>query len=201
MSAEIIEFDSDGDVQLRVGPGPSESQVIFTVCSRALSRASPIFDEMLYGEIGKMEFEAGPLSKGIRLIELPHDDPAQMAILLYIVHSLFTHVPVVLSVDQLYELTALAHKYGATAALRPWTAKWTKPRLETGDGDDERLLKVMGIYWALGCREDFFFTAQSFVTEAKGIPRMRLNSLQIPPDVMGERDKMPNAVRRRAVPN
>ncbi|OAA55655.1 hypothetical protein ISF_07760 [Cordyceps fumosorosea ARSEF 2679] len=183
---EVI-FDGDGDARLHVGAGRSANPAVFTVCSRALSRASPVFDNIFHGDGDAPQRDCCPSSEGPALsdrlvVELPHDDPAALALLLYAVHARFDQVPARLPTDALHALAAVAHKYGATAVLRPWTASWTRPlAAEPDDGGGAALVKAMGICWVLGCREGFFHAAAAFVERA---PAPALDDLQIPPDTI-----------------
>lgn len=186
MSISRIEIDGDGDVQLRVGSGHKTTPITFTACSRALSRASSVFEDIFYGD-GDGKQLGNAAREQARRIELPHDEPASLALLLYIIHSRFDHVPERLSVEYLYKLVVVAHKYSAAAALRPWTVKWTRsPTFETETNNELEMLKAMGIYWVLGCREDFFRTTRCFAESTQGLPAADLAAGPIPLDVIGE---------------
>ncbi|KAM3454710.1 hypothetical protein NHJ6243_008793 [Beauveria neobassiana] len=177
MSADRIIFDEDGDAQLCVGSAYSSPPAIFIACSRALSRASPVFDEIFHGTRAQQKTDAV-------IIDLAHDKPASLALLLFAMHSRFDHVPACLPIDALYDLTVVAQKYGATAALRPWTGKWTQAVAVELEGEDDKLPKAMSIYWALGCRAGFFSTAARFAECAPDLGTTDLADLQIPPDTI-----------------
>ncbi|KAK3180937.1 hypothetical protein K4F52_007751 [Lecanicillium sp. MT-2017a] len=169
MSIDTTEFDPDGDTHLR-----------------ALSRASHVFEDLFYGDGSRAQHET-IVQERVRIVELPQDNPAALATLLYAIHSRFDKVPAHMLIDDLYELGVVAHKYGAIASLQPWTVKWTAGLAVKSDAGEEELLKAMSIYWVLGCREKFFHTTCTFVENSKGSAALELLAgLQIPRDVMGE---------------
>ncbi len=185
MSASKVKFDDHSDAQLRVGFAHSAAPVIFAVCSRALSRASPIFDEIFHGAGDGQDVSTALLSEN-RVMELPHDEPASLAILLHAIHSQFVQMPTQLSVEALYDLVVVAHKYGATAALRPWATPWTQSIALKLQDSNEKLLRAMSICWILGFREECFRTTKKFVESAPGLAKSDLIFLQMPPDIIGE---------------
>ena len=118
-------MDGDGDLTLIVGlPGtPMSSR--FLVCSRTLSRASPVFKAMLYGSFK----EAFPDDPKNWVVTLPEDNPGDAMILLDIIHSRFGQIPSQLgqgslSLDKLYHILVFADKYDMTQLLRPWLQDW-----------------------------------------------------------------------------
>ncbi|TQV93294.1 hypothetical protein V2A60_010276 [Cordyceps javanica] len=183
MCASVIVFDDNGDAQLCVGSNHGDEPSVFIACSRALSRVSPVFESLFYRDAEAEEPSAALLSEN-RLVELPHDKPNSLAILLYAIHCHFDKVPTQLSVEALYDLTAAAHKYGASAILRPWTATWTRSIAVEPEDDTVTLFKAMSIYWVLGSREDFFSTAARFVQQASMLAKPDFADLQIPPDTI-----------------
>jgi hypothetical protein len=110
-------FDRDGDLHLEVGP----REVTYVVCSRALSRASPVFKRMLSDDFA----EAKP-AHGDWVVKLPEDDPAALELLLNAIHGCFDKVPEKLLVPTLYAVATLADKYLLTRILRPWAGTWLK---------------------------------------------------------------------------
>lgn len=185
MSASKVKFDDYSDAQLWVGSAHGTAPAIFDVCSRALSRASPVFEDMFHGAGDGQDAVPALLSED-RHVELPHDEPASFAILLHAIHCQFDRIPTQLSIDALYDLVVIAHKYGATAALRPWTTPWTQSIAFKPQDGNEKLLKTMSIYWILGFREDFFRTTRTFVESAPRLAKPDLMALQIPPDTISE---------------
>lgn len=187
MSVCEIQFDDSGDAQLRVGAAHSSAPpVVFVACSRALSRASPFFDDLFYRARDEQEPGGVLLSQDRLTIELPHDKPACLAILLYAIHARFDKMPVHPSIEALYDLTVVAHKYGATAALRPWTTAWAQAVALELQGSNDKLLMAMSIYWALGCREEFFSVTRKFTESCPKFAKADLTVLQMPPDTIGQ---------------
>lgn len=137
-SPTYIELDKRGDVWLFVGrnkcsiaaDGSHEHKpaMRFRVCSRALARASQVWEALIFGESSETKQLA---------ISLPDDDPFALQLLLYILHGNLTPVydlaakeasnePTPTFVDQVYEIVSLAHKYRMTQHLRPWASIWTE---------------------------------------------------------------------------
>lgn len=85
--ATVASFDRLGDLQLLIGAdGPD--QALFTVCSRALSRASPVFNTMLNGPWAEKRPDIGNW-----VVKLPEDSPKAFRIVLNILHFRFRNVP------------------------------------------------------------------------------------------------------------
>ncbi|KAB5545489.1 hypothetical protein GE09DRAFT_1060951 [Coniochaeta sp. 2T2.1] len=97
---ETVYFDRDGDLRLEVGP----EEATYVVCSRTLSRASPVFKAMLYGSFA----EAKPADpKKTWIVKLPEDDPPALATLLNIMYGAFGKVPNNPTELELYGITLL----------------------------------------------------------------------------------------------
>ncbi|KAI1429660.1 hypothetical protein F5Y12DRAFT_329542 [Xylaria sp. FL1777] len=140
-------IDPDGDLSLKVGqikcvnisPNGEKSDhctldsdhdhelpAIYTVCSRTLSRASPVWKALLYGGFAESKPSCAS-SASDWLVELPDDNPKAMATILNIIHSRFESIPRVkelVDIEDLYQLTVLTDKYDLTAILRPWASVW-----------------------------------------------------------------------------
>ncbi|KAI0442681.1 hypothetical protein F4803DRAFT_518165 [Xylaria telfairii] len=148
LSRTII--DPDGDLILRVGEtrciyiprsdarsnhGPDQNQehehelpVIYVVCSKTLSRASPVWKKLLCGGFAESKPPCAS-SASDWVVELPDDNPKAMATILNIIHIRFGSLPRtadLISIEDLYQLTILTDKYDLTAVLRPWAAIWIK---------------------------------------------------------------------------
>ncbi|TGJ81653.1 hypothetical protein E0Z10_g7115 [Xylaria hypoxylon] len=140
-------MDTDGDLSLKVGDTKCvtfslngcdsdhcdpdsdhehELPVIYIVCSKTLSRASPVWKALLYGGFA----ESKPLyasSASDWVVELPDDNPKAMATILNIIHSRFESTPRAtepIDLEDLYQLAVLTDKYDLTATLRPWVSAW-----------------------------------------------------------------------------
>ena len=121
-------FDRDGDLTLEIGPHRAQ----YRVCSRALSRASPVFKAMLYGQF--TEASAKQLD-GLWSVVLPEDDPDTMRILLNITHGYFDEIPSPLAEEELLKATLLTHKYDMTGIFRPWALDWVNALIEDTPSD------------------------------------------------------------------
>ncbi|KAI1742930.1 hypothetical protein F4680DRAFT_410490 [Xylaria scruposa] len=132
-------LDPDGDLTLTVGetkcvdnppsnPPSDEHQtaVIYTVCSKALSRVSPVWKALLYGGFSESKPSSASTASDW-VVKLPDDNPRAMETILNIIHSRFESLPRttdIISLEDLYQLTVLTDKYDLTAILRPWRSIW-----------------------------------------------------------------------------
>ncbi|ORY61013.1 uncharacterized protein BCR38DRAFT_488071 [Pseudomassariella vexata] len=172
--ARRVTIDSDGDLLLVVGEDSviedddrdTHKPTTFKVCSKALSRASPVFKRLLYG--GFAESRRSDTMEWV--VRLPEDKPNAMQLLLDILHSRFDQVPDredgSTRLQDIADLTVLTDKYGLASCLRPWARDWIAPlvtdfkaredspdlqRNRLGSPMDERLW----IMWELGHRVEF----------------------------------------------
>lgn len=138
MSKDVdVVFDPDGDLILLVGTALKRHRV----CSKTLSRSSPVFKKMLYGSF----VESKPTDEAEWIVKLPEDNTAAMAVFLSIIHGTFYATPKTLPLAKLYTLLTLTEKYDATAFLRPWAPGWIDAvKAQTGDP------WLLGIAWELG---------------------------------------------------
>lgn len=166
-------FDESGDLQLLVGTeGPDQAR--FIVCSRALSRLSPVFKSMLAAS------PAERCPEGIRdawTVKLPEDDPESVRIALALAHGSLHKVPRHMSLDSLYRLCTCIDRYDISEALKPWVSGWcagdkSQRSAETGA---EARAKELWISWVLGNSEMhqkaaqiLFFETQSSEVAAEG---------------------------------
>jgi hypothetical protein len=145
---ERVDIDRDGDLTLVVGPERRK----FLVCSRTLSRASPVFKQMLYGNPQWQESRPKDPSQLPWVVKLPGDNHDATKTLLEIIHSRFAHVPsICATVDELYEILVVAGKYDMTKLLRPWVQGWVTslPPLQ----DNQAIWPALGVATELGAEE------------------------------------------------
>ena len=118
-----VVLDRDGDLTLAVGPDSCE----FLVCSRALSRASPVFKAMLNGNHRWQESRPNVGSQ-LWVVSLPDDSPQSTKILLDIIHGRFAHIPREFAGLEhehlLHDVLLFADKYDMTKLLQPWAQGW-----------------------------------------------------------------------------
>ncbi|KAI0135902.1 hypothetical protein F4814DRAFT_444706 [Daldinia grandis] len=184
MSAQLTEFDRRGDVKLRTGQDLDSATVVFTVCSRSLARASPVFDRMLYGDFSEGRSNQAKDADDW-IVNLPEDKPAAVAVLLSIVHARFDQIPKTLSVDELYDLTVLTHYYDATRTLGPWSNKWMAAVEKLERESAELMPKILWISWELGWKNTFSASARRMVLECEAAMfSTDTDQVQYPPDII-----------------
>lgn len=160
-----VEIDSRGDLLLVV-PGDEEvPSKTLRVCSRALSRVSPLFERMLYGSLAESRAKHAERWS----IDLPEDDPWALELFANICHGLLTKVPQSLTIDELFHLTMLTHYYDATETLAPWTDRWTNNIRDARTHDELDLDKILWISLELGQKGLFHTTARTLVMESPGL--------------------------------
>lgn len=140
-----VDIDRDGDLTLVVGPEHRR----FLVCSRSLSRASPVFKRMLYGNSQWQESRPKDPSQLPWVVKLPEENHDSTKTLLEIIHSRFVHVPSTCGkIEDLYEILVVADKYGMTKLLRPWVQGWVTSL--TPLQDNEAIWHALGVATELG---------------------------------------------------
>ncbi|KAI0534313.1 hypothetical protein GGR58DRAFT_483197 [Xylaria digitata] len=165
-------LDTNGDLNLKVGEtrcvnkiAPSdrggynrdresdhehELPVIYIVCSRTLSRVSPVWKALLYGGFAESKSSSAP-SASDWVVELPDDNPKAMATILNIIHSRFESIPRItepMDLEGLYQLTVLTDKYDLTATLQPWAFAWVESiRVEYEKRVDISVLDLERLSW------------------------------------------------------
>lgn len=192
-NSEII-IDKRGDVRLRVGTDQDgQSQVTFLACSRALARSSPVLDRMLYGNF--LESKANcETATGCDewTVDLPEDKPQPMRVLMHLSHAQFHEIRGALSIDDIYELTALTHYYDNTRLVVPWMGK-LMPSIEDilaspAKSSDLSIPKMMWVSWELGLKDAFIDLAHKLMMESRGpwsAEDIR-KQVQTPPGILGE---------------
>ncbi|KAI8632886.1 hypothetical protein F5Y19DRAFT_472062 [Xylariaceae sp. FL1651] len=146
MTANYI-VDLDGDLTLNLGPGVHAWSV--QVCSRALSRWSPVWKDII------SNFDDNDDGKKPSVLSAPDDEPYAMIILLYIIHGEFVGVPELPSVQVLYEITGLTKKYKITGLLRPWAKYWVSVLLHQVEEHVPTIQKALAITYELGENDMF----------------------------------------------
>ncbi|KAH8896340.1 hypothetical protein GQ53DRAFT_761261 [Thozetella sp. PMI_491] len=170
------QVDPCGDLFLTVGPETSKRR--FQVCSKTLSRASPVWKTMFYGPY----LEAKPADEDHRdwVVALPDDDPDALAIIFNILHSNFECMPGYIDRYDLFKVTLMTNKYGITRILRPWVSQWmVDGECEEVYGDDE---DTIWVFWELGHVAFFKNFSDYFISslEANGEGRILRSSNKEP---------------------
>lgn len=175
----MIEFDPRADITLKVG----REKKLFSACSRALSRASPVFERMLYGHFTESKTR---LAEGEEwVVELPEDDSAPMEVFLNISHSHFGRVPRRMPLDELYELAVLSNYYDCTRLLEPWINGWMAS-IEVRDSSVS-MAKALWVSWEFGRKEAFSRMALRMLMESDmgRTAEDEFDKLKMPPDIIG----------------
>ena len=184
MTQASIEIDGHADVKLRVGPR-DEGLTIFNASSRALARASPVFDRMLYGDFAESKTKA---TGDPWTVDLPMDSPSSMEIFLNITHANFKLVPNVLSIGELYNLTVLTDFYDATPSLAPWVDMWMSTIHELSN-DASLAPKLLWVSWQLGREELFRSISREILMESEGTlsaDTSPFSDIRTAPDIVGK---------------
>lgn len=183
-----LEDGKDDDAKIENGDkvhDDKDETRCFLVCSRALSRVSPVFDRMIHGPFA----EAKPEDGKDWVIELPEDKPSAMELFLNISHGHLQKAPRALSMHALYDLTALTHFYDSTPMLAPWVRPWINALHDPTSGPDDAVPKMVWISWELGHRQMFEATVRRITMEGPGsmfAEGSMLQRLQMPSDVIGK---------------
>lgn len=193
MAEAPIEIDGHADLRLRVGQ-PGDGQTIFNASSRALARASPVFDKMLYGNFAESKSKD---DGNCWTVDLPTDSPSAVEILLNITHARFQLVPRTPSIDELYDLTVLTDFYDATASLAPWADSWMSTIRELPD-DPGLTPKLLWVSWQLGRAGLFTSIAREILMESDRplcANTGAFKGLRTPPDIIGKPNQSVEVVR------
>jgi hypothetical protein len=96
-------------------------------------------------------------------VSLPDEEPKILLTVLNIIHGIFAKVPKNLSLERLYLILALTHKYDMVRKVRPWSASWsslvTSPATKENRGD----ARMVFISWELGKEHIFRYLVDSLV--------------------------------------
>ncbi|KAK1843019.1 hypothetical protein CCHR01_14361 [Colletotrichum chrysophilum] len=135
-------LDSKGDLYLVVGSDIRASDPsTFLVCSKALARASPVFDKMLFG----------PFAESRPSTESSKQD------------SVWIKVAQRLSIPLLSGLVAIADKYDCIEIFRPWVNYWL-PDLEPEDIYEAKLTLHIALHF--GCIPTFEYALWSITSRS-----------------------------------
>ncbi|KAK6845719.1 hypothetical protein PG995_015829 [Apiospora arundinis] len=147
-----LSFDPDGDLRLAVGEEcPGATPATYKVDSRALSRASAVFRQMLHIGVAESHRPEGATGS----FACPRTRPLQ-----------FLSYPSYIQL--IYDLVVVTEKHALTHCLRPWarswTGKWLREKAESDTGKKPGrsndaayvpLQKSLYIMWELGHRPEF----------------------------------------------
>ncbi|KAI1353266.1 hypothetical protein F5Y01DRAFT_277399 [Xylaria sp. FL0043] len=185
-------LDPKGDLCIDVGMYPARS---FMVCSRALARASPFWDKMLYGEFRESKKLCPQDDKQEWTVKLPEDDATAMGLLLSIIHGRFDMVPSYedqIYVRDFYDISVIADKYDMAHVLQPWARGWLRSTLRSIEliGEslrDQYCHERLWISWALGDKANFEEIAKTMLltscTSIRDSNSLRCAGVFEPPEI------------------
>ncbi|KAI5919554.1 hypothetical protein F4810DRAFT_494922 [Camillea tinctor] len=131
-----------------------QNAVTFLVCSKSLSRASPVWKCLLYGGFR----ESRPMHGTQWKVRLPEDKLDPMTTILKIIHGQFINTSVdKIDISNFYRIIVLAEKYDVIHVLQPWTNVWLEDiGLATrtlGLLSAHEFSRALYILWVLGCTD------------------------------------------------
>lgn len=186
-------FDDLGDLQLIVGVD-SPDQVRFLVCSRALSRASPVLKAMFGGPW----LEKRPVNSDVDwVVALPEDEPKYMRLIIALAHASYRKVPQEMERDELYQLCFYIDKYGISECLKPWLEKWCRRVVYTNIAGKDAA-KTLWIGWVLGSLDLVERSADGLFEFTKSSEIATLKALD-PTGLIGDIQKMQLETARKIV--
>ncbi|CCC07151.1 unnamed protein product [Sordaria macrospora k-hell] len=158
-----VDIDPKGDLFLETSTENFKSKR-FRVCSRALRRQSPVWEQMLFGPWK----ESKPADGKEWVVHLVGDPAGPLEIVLSIIHGKFDTVPDRLPIETLHQLLIITNKYDITSIVRPWRGQWLK---EASTAHRclvaQSVVKSLYIAWELGDEHLFALRLEniSFNTE------------------------------------
>ncbi|KAH0420595.1 hypothetical protein CcaCcLH18_13920 [Colletotrichum camelliae] len=147
-------FDSKGDLHLVVGSDVRAGDPsTFLVCSKALARASPVFDKMLFGPFA----ESRPSTESSKqdpawIVHLPEDELSHMEAVLNILHFNYKEIPQYFAPPLLSGMVTIADKYDCIGIFKLWGYSCV-PYAECDDRHPPKF--ALHIAWQLGCIRKF----------------------------------------------
>lgn len=118
-------LDPKGDLRLEIGADANWPASVI-VCSRTLSRVSPVFKAMLSKDYGFKESIDQPNGW---VVSLPEDCSITLAQLRQIAHGDFSQLPNFDIAQELYDLLTIADKYNCIQIVTSFWDAWKSQRL------------------------------------------------------------------------
>ncbi|OAA55654.1 hypothetical protein ISF_07759 [Cordyceps fumosorosea ARSEF 2679] len=180
MNEQATILDKHGDVKVRL-KGQVPGATTYTVCSRALARASPVLRAEMRHHRAANDKDA--------VLQICGSDDESLAVFLNIAHSRFLAVPRTLTVTQMHNLTTLMSAYKCTAMLAPWIDSWMPAAQGTVRRSD--IFAMFWVYWDLGLRDELRKMAHRVVVE------LDTNEVAVQSTRLGRRSSKTTAVMDR----
>ncbi|EGO59362.1 hypothetical protein NEUTE1DRAFT_40387 [Neurospora tetrasperma FGSC 2508] len=151
-----VDIDPEGDLLI------DANSCRFRVCSNALRRQSPVWQQMLFGPWK----EAKPTDGSAWIVEFPDDPAYPLRIILFIIHGKFELVPPHPLVISIYNILILAQKYDMIGIARPWCSQWLKAASEFNLPAAD-VVRSLYIAWELGDEHLFALRLEEISVQAR----------------------------------
>ncbi|EHA55189.1 hypothetical protein MGG_08044 [Pyricularia oryzae 70-15] len=140
-----IYFDQKGDLRFMVGA----EERVFVVCSRTVSRASVVFERMLYGPFAEKKPDD---TDSDWVVKLPEDSSKGLEVIFNVVHARFKLVTDFLGLDDLFDVMVMADKYDTMEPIQPWCRRWAEnaKRIYSCGTERGQELMILWTAWKLG---------------------------------------------------
>ncbi|KAH6983844.1 hypothetical protein EDB80DRAFT_515890, partial [Ilyonectria destructans] len=113
-------------------------------------RSSPVWKAMLFGG-----FKESRPAEGEWVVSLPEEKPKALLTALNIIHGRLAKVPKNLSLEQLYLILALTHKYDMVQKVRPWATSWSSLISSLAEEGKGGVAQLTFAAWELGQEQIF----------------------------------------------
>lgn len=150
IGSKSTSFDEAGDTIIIVRQKSSTSVSHLLASSKALSLASPVWEEYLKKATSNNDLP--PKRLEILMIDADYD---ALCVLLNIVHLKFDDVSFDIPLDTLTQVAVLCHELQATHLVRPFKEHWIRRHDVPSVDGDARKAKLLLICWMFGCSVTF----------------------------------------------
>lgn len=123
MLCSQLDADPDGDLVLLLGP----DEVAIRVCSKLLSRVSPVFAAMSRPHFAEGQLLRTSFTNGAAYIMLPEDDASAMIHFCRALHLNLNINEEIITFEICLILANLCDKYDTSRALGSWSQLWMNP--------------------------------------------------------------------------
>lgn len=133
------------------------------VCSRSVSRASPVLKKFIFPPWGPQDGSSQNDFQQQKTIDCQEDDGEALLILLNIMHLKFQDVPATPSVEVLYQVASLCEQYQCVSIVAPWVEGWLLESCQLEKNYAARL----SIAWVFGNEKFFKMAAKKLVLRSR----------------------------------
>ena len=107
-------------------------------------------------------------------VSLPDEEPQSLLTILNIIHGRFAEVPKKPSLEQLYLILALAHKYDMLQQVRPWAPLWGEAVSRFAEQSKVNVKWLTFVTWELGNERIFRSVVEDLVFDCTADSEGRL---------------------------